>query len=149
MSTPSDNDLGVVFREALQSVLGGSFGWLLTCSLAGAIASAASIESIHDLSWFWTVAWLWHLGVAGIEIWGVLIICIHAFCLTALIQGTDRVLRVLVIIFIVQLTTSMIVVVTFDRDALPRAAAVWLPLATISTIYLIRSFVKQFNEPVV
>jgi hypothetical protein len=130
----------------MQSVLGGLFGWLLTCSLAGAIATAATVERIDDLSWFWAVAWVWHLGVAGLEIWGLLIICIHAFCLSALIDGTDRVLRVIVIVFTVQLTTSMIVVVTLDRGALPHAAAIWLPLATISTIYLIRSFVKQNNK---
>ena len=130
-------------------MLGGLLVWSLICSLAGAIAMAATIERIDDLGWFWAVAWIWHLGVAGIEIWGLFIICIHAFCLSALIHGTNRVLRVLVIAFIVQLTTSMIVVVTIFGGTLPRAAAIWLPLATISTIYLIRSFVKQYNEPVV
>jgi hypothetical protein len=148
VSTPSDNDLGSVFNAAIQSVLGGLFAWLLTCSLAGAIATAATVERIDDLSWLWlwAVAWVWHLAVAGMWLWGLLIICIHAFCLSALIHGTDRVLRVIVIAFTVQLTTSMIVVVTINRDTLPHAAAVWLPLATISTIYLIRSFVKQNNE---
>lgn len=146
VSTPSDNDLGSVFKAAIQSLLGGLFVWVLTCSLAGAIATAAAAEHIDDLSWYWAVAWAWHLGVAGIEIWGLLVICIHAFCLSALIHQTDRVLRVLVIAFTVQLTTSMIVVVTIFRYALPRAAAIWLPLATISMIYLIRSFVRQKYE---
>ncbi|MGO9588098.1 MAG: hypothetical protein ACLP2Y_18120 [Limisphaerales bacterium] len=146
MSTPSDNDLGSVFNAAIQSVLGGLFVWLLTCSLAGAIATAATVEHIDDLSWLWAFAWAWHLAVAGMWLWGLLIICIHAFCLSALIHGTDRVLRVIVIVFTVQLTTSTIVIVTINKDTLPHAAAVWLPLATISTIYLIRSFVKQNNE---
>jgi len=143
MSASPENDLVSVFRTAAQSLLGGLLVWVLTCTLAGAIAKAATAQGLEDVDWFWALAWVWHLAVAGIELWGLLVLLIHAFCLTALVYGTDRVLRVIVIAFIAQLTTSLIVVVTFDGDTLPRALTIWIPLAGISIIYLIGSFARQ------
>ena len=143
MSAAPESDLISVVRAATQNLLGGLLAWVLTCSLAGAIAKMATGEYID---WFWAFAWVGHLAFAGIGLWGLLVILIHAFCVSALVNGTDRVLRVIVTAFIVQLTTSMIVVVTFDRDTLPRALTIWIPSAAVSSIYLIVSFVRQRRE---
>ena len=135
-----------VFRAATQCLLGGLLIWMLTCTLAGAIA-AATAEGVEFIDWWWwAFAWVRHLAFAGIGLWGLLVILLHAFCVSALVNGTDRVLRVIVIAFIAQLTTSMIVVVTFDGEALPRALTIWTPLAAISLICLIVSFVRQRRE---
>ena len=143
MSASPESDLISVFRAATQSLLGGLLAWVLTCSLAGAIAKVATGEYFD---WFWALAWVVHLAFAGIGLWGLLVILLHAFCLSALVNGTDRVLRIIVIAFTAQLTTSMIVVVTFDAEALPRALTIWTPLAAISLIYLIVSFARQRRE---
>ena len=66
--------------------------------------------------------------------------------MSALIHGTDRVLRPLVIAFVAQLTTSAIVIVTLERDDFQRVLMVWLPCATLSMIYLVGSLVKQSYE---
>ena len=145
MSASPENDLISVFRAATQGLLGGLLIWMLTCTLAGAVATATA-EGVEDVDWLWAFAWVRHLAFAGIALWGLLVILIHAFCVSALVYGTDRVLRVVVIAFIVQLTTSMIVVVTFDREALPRALTIWIPSAIISLVYLIVSFVRQRRE---
>ena len=119
--------------------------WLLTCTLAGVIATAAA-EGAQDVSWAWAFAWIGHLAVAGIGVWGLILLCIHAGCLGALVHGTERVLRVAVIAFISQLTTSGIVVVTFEPDALRRVTIVWLAFATPAIVYLIGGFLKQAHE---
>ena len=145
MTTPSDTDLGAVFRAAVQGVFGGLFGWLLTCSFAGAIAMAATANG-DEPNWSWALAWVWHLAVAGIALWGLLVVCIHAFCISALVNGTDRVLRVIVIAFSVQLTTSLIVTVIMDPETWVRALVVGLPLTLLAAAYLTASLVKQYRE---
>ncbi len=143
MSALPENDLISVFRSATQSLLGGLLVWVLTCALAGAIAMKATTE---NADWSWAFGWIWHLAAAGIGLWGLLVLVIHASCVSALVYGTDRVLRVIVIAFIAQLTTSTIIVVTFDREALPRALTIWIPLAALSIIFLIGSYARQGRE---
>jgi hypothetical protein len=134
-------------REAVQGVIGGSLTWLLTCALAGALATAATAEGLDDISWYWTVAWVWHLVAAGMGLWGLIVICIHVWCVSSLVHGTERVLRVVVVAFFAQLTTSAIVIVTLEREYFHRMIILWLPFATISIMYFIGSFVKQIRDP--
>jgi len=150
VSTPTDNDLGSIFKAATQSVIGGLFVWSLTCSFAGIVAGAATIGHLQDLSWEWIFAgafsWIIHLAIASIGLWGLLVIFIHALCLSALINETEHVLRVLIFAFAIQLTTSMIVIVILERHALLQAIAIWLPITTICAIYLIRKSVETNRE---
>ena len=135
-----------LFREAVRSSVVGSLAWLIVSALAGALATAATAEHFQDFSWYWALAWVWHLAVAGIGLWGLIVVCVHVWCMSALIHGTDRVLRPLVIAFVAQLTTSAIVIVTLERDDFQRVLMVWLPCATLSMIYLVGSLVKQSYE---
>ena len=133
-------------REGAQGLIGGSLAWLLACSLAGVVAAAATADSVEDLSWSWLFAWIGHLAVAGIELWGLVAICIQAWCASALVHGTERALRVVVVAFICQLTTSAIVIVTFEHEYFHRMMILWLPFAALSMMYLIGSFVKGVKQ---
>jgi hypothetical protein len=66
--------------------------------------------------------------------------------LAALIHGTERVLRVVVITFISQLTTSAVVTVSFDHDTLHPVMIAWLACAIPAIVYLIGGFVMQSHE---
>jgi len=135
-----------VFRESAQGVVGGTITWLITCALAGAIATAAAAGSIEDMEWALALAWIGHLAVAGFGLWGLLVVCIHAGCLAALVQGTERPLRVLSIAFISQLTTSAIVAVTFDPEGLVRVMVVWAVFLVPTMVFLTGRFRKQTPE---
>lgn len=136
-------------REAVTGLIGGSTAWLLTCSLAGIVATA-TVESNRgyptQFEWMWGLAWIGHLAVAGIAFWGLLIMCIHAWCISELVHGTERPLRVIVIAFLVQLTTSSIVTVAIEHDVLTRIAVMWGACATVALNYLIGSFVKEKRQ---
>src|SRR5512136_1734465 len=93
-----------IIREAIQGVVGGSLTWLFACTIAGVIPTAATAEGLDDASWVWAFAWLGHLVTAGIAIWGLPILCLHAVCLSALIHGTERAWRIVAVTFISQLT---------------------------------------------
>jgi hypothetical protein len=135
-----------LFREAVQGLIGGSITWLLTCALAGALATAVTAERVDDVSWFWLLAWVGHLAAAGIGLWGLIVICIHVWCVSSLVHGTERVLRVIVVAFFVQLTTSAIVIVTFEHEHFHRMMMLWLPFATISIILFIGSSLRQAHD---
>jgi hypothetical protein len=133
-------------REAAQGTVGGFLTWLCTCAVAGIIPTAAAAEGFDNASWAWAFAWLGHLAIAGIAVWGVVVICIHVACLSALIHGTGRVLRVVAAAFGAQLTTSAIAVVSFDHDTFRRVAIAWL-VCTIPLIsFVIGSFVVGRQE---
>jgi hypothetical protein len=123
-------------QEAVQGFLGGSFAWLFTSALAGAIACGAATEGLSEIDWVWGLAWIGHLAVAGAAIWGLIPLCIHAGCLAALIHGTDRVLRPILIAFFTQLTTSAIVTAMFEPQAARRLIIAWLLCATPAVLYL-------------
>lgn len=134
-----------IVREAVQGTVGGSLIWVLSCAIAGVVTTAATADSF-DVDWSWAFAWIGHLVVAGIQLWGLVVICIHVLCLAALIHGTERVLRVVVITFISQLTTSAIVTVSFEHDALWREVMAWVACAIPALMYLIGCFVTQRHD---
>jgi hypothetical protein len=133
-------------REAIQGFVGGSLAWVFTCSLAGAIATAAGTEELRDIDWVWAFAWIGHLLVAAAGLWGLVVLCIHAGCLGALIHGTEQVLRVLLIAFISQLTTSVIVVAGFERNAWRRLFVVWIACTTLAIVCLAGGLRKKKSE---
>ena len=133
-------------REAVQGFVVGSLAWVFTCSLAGAIATAAGTEDLRDIDWVWAFAWIGHLLVAAAGLWGLIVLCIHAGCLGALIYGTEQVLSVLFIAFISQLTTSVIVVAGFEQNAWRRLILVWLLCAIPTIICLTGGLRKQKRE---
>ena len=81
--------------------------------------------------------------MAGLAFWGLLVMCIHVWCISELVHGAERPLRVIVIAFFVQLTTSSIVVLTLEDDVFQRIAVVWIACATVAINYLIASFIRQ------
>jgi hypothetical protein len=143
MSLPTDTDAVSAFKAAMQSLLGGVFGWMLTCSLAGVIATAAATDNLNDLDWFWALAWIGHLAVAAVGVWGLLVICLHAFCASALIHGTDHVLRTIVMAFVLQLVTSSIVMMFFESEHWVRLIVVCGSLSLIGVGFLIGSFRQE------
>jgi len=132
-----------MFQSAMQSLVGGLVAWFLTCALAGAAVTAATESSFEDVDWLWGLAWVWHLAVAGAGIWGLLVICIHVGCASALIQGTDHALRVLTIAFVTQLTCSAIVVVCVDSYLWQRVVLVWLTLGGVGIAYICGSYLSE------
>jgi hypothetical protein len=140
MSLPSDTDSLSVFKSAMQSLFGGFLGWFLTCSLAGAIATATTVHDFNEADWMWAFVWIGHLAVAAFGVWGLLVICLHAFCVSALIHGADRPLRVVAIAFAAQMAASTIVVVTLESDSWQWSVAVGGALVVIAMAYLIQSF---------
>ena len=120
--------------------------WVLTCTLAGVIATAAGADSVDDVSWVWTLAWLGHLFIAGMGAWGLPIVFIHAMCLGVLLHRTERVMRVLAIAFISQLTTSAIVVAGFEHAHSGRVMIVLVAFAMPLMVYLMGGFLKQAQE---
>jgi len=126
-------------REAAQSTIGGALIWLLTSTVAGLIPTVAA-QGMDDVSWIWVLAWLGHLAVAGMALWGLLVVAIHAGCLSALIHGTHRLLPIVAITFVSQLTASSIVIVMLNDDVLQRVLLVWLACVIPATTYLVRSF---------
>lgn len=139
-------DVFSAFGEAVTGLIGGSLAWLLTCSLAGVVASITAETRYGysiDIEWGWAFAWIGHLAVAGVALWGLLVICIHVWCISELVNGTERPFRTLVIAFFVQLTTSSIVILTLEREVFERIAVVWVACATVVINYLLWSFLKQ------
>ena len=101
-----------------------------------------------NIGWAWILAWLGHLILAAMGLWGLIVICIHVGCLAALIQGTERVMTVLAIAFVSQLTASALVVTAFDNggdgaDIKRRITIVWLACAVPVIVFLVGSFVRQ------
>jgi len=133
-------DLFVIFQSAIQSLLGGLVAWLLTCVVAGAIPSVLSAQWPPEIGWFIVLAWLVHLVYAGMAIWGLLTICVHALCLAALIYGTHNGFAALSITFFAQLTTSTIVVILLDSDLWWRPATGWAFCSCFLACYWITSF---------
>jgi hypothetical protein len=135
-----------VLREAVQGAVGGSITWVLTCTVAGVIATAAGADSIDDVGWVWGLAWLGHLFIAGMGAWGLPVVFIHAMCLGVLLQRTERTMRVLMVAFISQLTTSAIVVAGFEQAHSRRVMIVLVAFTMPAIVYLIRGFLKQAHE---
>ena len=72
--------------------------------------------------------------------------CIHVWCISELVHGTERPLRMIVIAFFIQLTTSSIVILTLEDDVFERIAVVWIACASVAINYLIVSCLKQKRE---
>jgi len=125
MSLPTDTDAVSAFKAGIQNLLGGFCGWLLTCSLAGIVATAAAAGDFRDWDWFWAFAWIGHLAIAAIGVWGLLVICLHAFCVSALVNGTDNVFRVLLTVFTLQLTTSTVAILCVEPENWIRSLTAW------------------------
>ena len=135
-----------VLREFVQGVVGASVAWLLTCTVAGVIATVAGADNLEDVGWVWAFAWIGHLCIAAMGAWGFTVLFIHAVCLGALVHGTERVVRVLASAFLAQLTASVIVVAGFERAHPSRVILVWVVVATPVIVYLIGSFVRHAHE---
>jgi hypothetical protein len=86
------------------------------------------------------------LIVAGIAMWGLLVLCIHAYCLAALVHGTARPLRPMAAAFLAQLTASAIVAAMLQEEVFVRVASVWTVCATLAVGYFIWSFARQRRE---
>jgi hypothetical protein len=142
-------DVFSAFKEAVTGLIGGSLTWLLACSLAGVVATATA-ESRYGypthFEWEWGFAWIAHLAVAGIAFWGLLVMCVHVWCISELVHGTERPLRMIFIAFFVQLTTSSIMILTLEDDVFERIAVVWVACATVGISYFILSLLKQRRE---
>ena len=146
MSLPPDTRVLPVLRAAAQSVMGGLLLWALTCAFADAIATAATAGPHDEFNWSWAFSWIGHLALAGFGLWGLVVIAIHACCVSALIQGTERILCVVAIIFSAQLTTSTIIASILDSEHWMRAVAICLPLIAGAMTYAIWSLVRQKTD---
>jgi hypothetical protein len=130
MSKTPYADVISIFGGACQSLLGGMVVWLLTCVAAGAVPVLANTDwtdplSRSELDWTLTFAWVGHLILATLFLWGIIVLCIHGLCLAALAHGTHGTLRVLSIVFVAQLTTSTIFVMLGRGDWWWRPALAW------------------------
>ena len=54
VSAAPEKDLVAVFRGAVQGLSGGLLVWVLTCTLAGAVATAAA-EGVEEVDWLWAL----------------------------------------------------------------------------------------------
>ena len=130
MSKTPYNDILSIFGAACQSLVGGSIIWAITCAFAGVIPVIANEGWNYwdyDPEFVWTLAFAWigHLIVASICLWGLLVICLHGISVAALVHGTHSVPRVLSIVFVAQITTSTIIVLVWDADTWWRPLIAW------------------------
>lgn len=111
--------------------------------MAGVLATAAAAESVHDFDWGWAFAWIGHLAIAGLELWGLIVICIHAGCLASLVHGAERPVKIVLITFVSQLTTSTIVLLQFERQAFYRLSILWAAFALLAFTYGVRHYTRK------
>ncbi len=126
MILPSQIDAGSAATSAVKELLGGLFGWLLVCSLAGLIAAVAADGIPSEFDLLYVFSWIAHLGVAGICIWGLFVLCLHGLLVSALLHGHERPLHLLALAFLLQLTTSSIVEIMWEHSEWTRICLVWL-----------------------
>lgn len=107
MNPPSDEtDLISWFKHAVQSVLGGWLAWVLIC-MTGSYAIHAAAGNHSNPAEFFRFIWLWHWILAGLGIWGILLMAVHAMLLRQLILGTDHPLLLLTGMLLNQMTMAL------------------------------------------
>jgi hypothetical protein len=143
---PFYNDFAEVLAAAAQSLVGGLAIWLVTVTVAGAIPTAVAADRLDEMGWELALAWIGHLAVAGMALWGLLIVCAHVYCLTALIHGIGSAPRAVVVAFVSQITTSTAVLLLIGSDHWSRLVATWGCFVILSTVYFVNDFFRQARE---
>jgi hypothetical protein len=135
--SPGDGILAIA-HELAGTVVGGTGLLLLTCALAGAIPLVLTLREFPNEGWpLLAAAWLGHLILAGLCIWGIAFVLIHIWCLYSLIFTEESRRRALAVAFWSQLTVSTIF--TLNENA-GTAYLVWGILTVILLPYLWRAF---------
>ena len=112
-------------------------------ALAGAIPVIAGTRGLEEDGWGIAFAWVGHLAVAGIALWGLAVICVHACCLSSLIHGTGSSPRSLALAFITQLSTSSVVLLLFEAENKERLVATWCGFALLTAAFFAASYWRE------
>ncbi len=114
-----------VLRDLIGTLFGGLLAWGLTCSLAGAIPILIWDGRVNDCGVAVFFAWILHLVVAGVGLWGIVFVLLHTWCLHSLIYTEDSRLRALAGAFLSQLTVSTIAHSLLEEDISTHAIVAW------------------------
>ena len=137
-SESASDGIFVIAHDLAGTVVGGTGLLLLTCALAGAIPLVLTLREFPNEGWpLLAAAWLGHLILAGLCIWGIAFVLIHIWCLYSLIFTEESRRRALAVAFLSQLTVSTIF--TLNENA-GTAYLVWGTLTVILLPYLWRAF---------
>ena len=139
MRHPTPDYVHLVFREALQSLIGGGIATVVTMMSAGALVQLAVWNGRVDDWWVLAGCWIGHWVVAALMVWGVLVAAVPAWCFTELIHGRKDPLLILPIIFATQIVVSTAAVMSLDGFE-QRRRAIFLSAILLSamTIGLLR-----------
>lgn len=137
-TTPRVGEAGIAagLHNLLGTVPGGLLAWGLTCACAGAIPLLIRDYQMDDLSPAVLFAWIVHLIVAGIGLWGIAFVVLHVLCLHSLINTEASRRRALAGAFIVQLMASTVASAFLKDDASDAGWIAWIALAAICAVLL-------------
>jgi hypothetical protein len=115
MKHPTPDYPFVAMQEALRSLTGAGFAMLVVCMLGGSIPTAATWTSLPTVEDWILLAfgWMGHWIMAGVMLWGLLVVLAPIWCLYELLHGSRNPLLVLVALLITQLLVSTVAVCTF------------------------------------
>lgn len=115
-----------MLRDLTGTLGGGLLAWGLTCAFAGAIPILIWDGRVNDHGVAVFFAWILHLIVAGIGLWGVVFVVLHVWCLHSLIYTEASRRRALAGAFLSQLTVSTLSTALLTETISAFALAAWV-----------------------
>jgi len=131
-------EIPAMLRDLTGTPFGGLLAWGLTCALAGAIPILIWDVRGDDYGIAVFFAWILHLIVAGIGLWGIAFVLLHVWCLHSLIYTEDSRLRALAGAFLSQLTVSTIATGFLAEDISTHAIGAWVLACALLLPFVLR-----------